>query len=153
MLDSCTNINGIIKKWCSWLIFHDKESSDKNLPEEGNSVSINHKYTSNIETLATEMFKVKHKLYSEIVIRFRKLYWLLVLSNNLRNRTVFVPPQVHSVYHGAETITHDTWAKDMRYCSSRNWTKELVKKLWRIYQNEDINKLPLQTLQSLPRFT
>ena len=41
----------------------DKKSSYENLLEKDNSVSIHHK---NIQALAIEMFKVKHKLCPEI---------------------------------------------------------------------------------------
>ena len=45
------------------LIFSDKLSPHKNLLEKDNSVSIHHK---NIQALAFEMFKKKHKLYPKI---------------------------------------------------------------------------------------
>ena len=45
------------------LIYSDKNSSHENLLEKYNSVSIHHK---NIQALATENFKVKHKLCPKI---------------------------------------------------------------------------------------
>ena len=48
---------------CLRLIYSDKKSSYENLLEKDNLVSIHHK---NIQALAIEMFKVKHKLYPEI---------------------------------------------------------------------------------------
>ena len=56
----------------------------------------------NIQSLATKMFKVKHKLCPEITSdifmeRKKNRY-------NLRNRPDFIPPQVHSVFHGTESI-------------------------------------------------
>ena len=47
---------------CLRLTYSDKEYSYENLLEKDNSVSIHHK---NIQSLATEMFKVKHKLCPE----------------------------------------------------------------------------------------
>ena len=48
---------------CLRLIYSDKKSSYENLLENDNSVSIHHK---NIQALAIEMFKVKHKLCPDI---------------------------------------------------------------------------------------
>ena len=75
--------------------------SYKNLLEKDNSVSIHHK---NIQALTIEMFKVKHKLCPEItsdifIERTNNQY-------NLRNRPDFIAPQVHSVFHGTESISY-----------------------------------------------
>ena len=48
---------------CLWLIYSDKKSSYENLLEKDNLLSIHHK---NIQVLAIELFKVKHKLCPEI---------------------------------------------------------------------------------------
>ena len=66
MLHSRKNNNKIkhLHERCLRLIYSDKKSSyEENLLEKDNSVSIHHK---NIQALAIEMFKVKHKLYPEI---------------------------------------------------------------------------------------
>ena len=83
------------------LIYSDKMSSDENLLEKDDSVSIHHK---NIQTLAIEMFKVKRKLCPEITGNI----FMERTSNqyNLRNRPGFVTPQVHSVFHGTESISY-----------------------------------------------
>ena len=47
------------------LIYSNKKSSYENLLEKDNSVSI---HQINIQTLATEMFKVKHKLCAQKVL-------------------------------------------------------------------------------------
>ena len=64
------------------LIYSDKMSSDENLLEKDDSVSIHHK---NIQTLAIEMFKVKRKLCPEITGNI----FMERTSNqyNLRNRS------------------------------------------------------------------
>ena len=65
MLHSRKNSNKIkyLHERCLRLIYSDKKSSYENLLENDNSVSIHHK---NIQALATEMFKVKHKLCPDI---------------------------------------------------------------------------------------
>ena len=65
MLHSRNNNNKIkhLHERCLRLIYSDKKSSYENLLEKDNSVSIHHK---NIQALAIEMFKVKHKLCPEI---------------------------------------------------------------------------------------
>ena len=47
-----------------WML-HNRKNNNKNLLENDNSVSIHHK---NIQALAIEMFKVKHKLCPDILI-------------------------------------------------------------------------------------
>ena len=77
------------------------ENLYENLLENDNSVSIHHK---NIQALAIEMFKVKHKLCRDITSDIFK-----ERTNNrynLRNRNDFVIPRVHTVYHGTESITY-----------------------------------------------
>ena len=65
MLHSRKNNNKIkhLHERCLRLIYSDKKSSCENLLEKESSVSIHHK---NIQALAIEMFKVKHKLCPEI---------------------------------------------------------------------------------------
>ena len=62
-LFGCFTVVKKIKHLCSRLIYNDKKSSYENLLEKDKSVSIHHK---NIQALAIEMFKVKHKLCPEI---------------------------------------------------------------------------------------
>ena len=86
---------------CLRLIYSGKKSSYENLLEEDNSVSIHHK---NIQALAIEMFKVKHKLRPEITCDI-----FMERTNNqyiLRNRLDFITPHVHSVFHGTESISY-----------------------------------------------
>ena len=65
MLHSRKNNNKVkhLHERCLRLIYSDKNSSYENLLEKDNSVSISDK---NIQALAIEMFKVKHKLCPEI---------------------------------------------------------------------------------------
>ena len=65
MLHRCKNNNKIkhLHKQCLRLIYDNKKSSYENFLEKDNTVSIHHK---NIQALAIEMFKVKHKLCPEI---------------------------------------------------------------------------------------
>ena len=86
---------------CLRLIYSNKKSSYENMLENDNSVSLHHK---NIQALAIEMFKVKHKLCPDIASDIFK-----ERTNNqynLRNRNDFVIPRVHTVYHGTESITY-----------------------------------------------
>ena len=109
---------------CLRLIYSDKKSSYENLLEKDNSVSIHHK---NIQALAIEMFKVKHKLCPEItgdifMERTNNQY-------NLRNRPDFITPQVHSFFHGTEIISY------------------LGPKMWNIVPEEYKNKKSLNSFK------
>ena len=83
------------------LIYSDKSSSYEELLQRDGSVSIHHR---NIQSLAIEMFKVKHDMSPEIVNdvftqRINHPY-------NFRYMRDFRTPMVHSVYHGTETIRY-----------------------------------------------
>ena len=100
----CRKNNNKIKhlhERCLRLIYSDKKSSYENLLEKDNSVSIYHK---NIQALAIEMFKVKHKLCPEITYNI----FMEKANNqyNLRNRPDFITPHVHIVFHGTESISY-----------------------------------------------
>ena len=132
MLHSRKNNNKIkhLHERCLRLIYSDKKSSYENLLEKDNSVSIHHK---NIQALAIEMFKVKHKLCPEItgdifMERTNNQY-------NLRNRPDFITPQVHSVFHGTESISYlgpkiwDVVPEEFKHKKSLNSFKESIK-IW-----------------------
>ena len=103
ILHSRKNNNKIkhLHERCLGLIYSDKKSSYENLLEKDNSVSIHHK---NIQVLAIEIFKAKHKLYPEITGDI----FMKRTNNqcNLHNRPDFITPQVHSVFHGTESISY-----------------------------------------------
>ena len=86
---------------------HDKKSSYENLLEKDNSFSIHHK---KIQSLATEMLEVKHKLCAEIssdIFTKRTSH-----RYNLPNRLDFITPQVNCVFHGTDSISylgHKKW--------------------------------------------
>ena len=87
MLHSCKNNNKIkhLHARCLRLICSDKNSSYENLLEKDNSVYIHHK---NIQALASDMFKVKHKLCLEITCNI-----FMERTNNqynLRNHPDFI---------------------------------------------------------------
>ena len=110
------------------LICSDKKSSDENLLEKDKVVSIHHK---NVEVLATEMFQVKHKLCPEIAGDI-----FMERTNNeyhLHNRLDFITSQVHSAFHGTESISYfgpKIWGiapKESKLKKSLNSFKESIK--------------------------
>ena len=130
MLHSHKNNNKIkhLHERCLRLIYSDKKSSYENLLD--NSVSIHHK---NIQALAIEMFKVKHKLCLEINCDV-----FMERTNNqcnLRNCPDFITPHVHSVFHGTESISYlgpkiwDVVPEEFKHKKSLNSSKESIK-IW-----------------------
>ena len=116
---------------CLRLIYSDKKSSyEENILEKDNSVSIHHK---NIQALAIAMFKVKHKLCPEIIGDI----FMEGPNNqcNLRDRPDLTTPQVHSVFHGTESISRlgpkiwDIVPKELKNKKSLNSFKESFK-MW-----------------------
>ena len=83
---------------CLRLLYEDKSSSFENLKQD-KCVTI---HTSNLQILATEMFKVYRNMsppvFSEIFHRRDKNY-------NLRINSDFALPDVRSVFHGSENIS------------------------------------------------
>ena len=85
---------------CLRVIYNDKISSFEQLLENDNSVSMHHR---NIQTLATEMYKVTNGLSPEIMdeifqIREESRY-------NLSYTSQFTIPPIHSVYNGRESVS------------------------------------------------
>ena len=81
------------------ITYQDRMSTFQELLIKDNSVSIHHR---NLQVLATEMFKIYNGLspdiLSEVFIPKTSLY-------NLRRNDTFKRRQVHSVYHGTESLS------------------------------------------------
>ena len=82
------------------LIHNDKLSSYEELLEKDGSVSIHHK---NIQSLAIEMFQIKHGHSPEIV---SDIFTQTTQHYNFRQNRDFRIRSVKSVYHGSESISY-----------------------------------------------
>ena len=100
MLHSRQNNNKIkhLHERCLRLIHNDKLSSYEELLEKDGSVSIHHK---NIQSLAIEMFQIKHGQSPEIV---SDIFAQTTQHYNFRQNQDFRIRSVKSVYHGSESI-------------------------------------------------
>ena len=81
------------------IIYGDKTSTFQQLLEKDNSVSIHHR---DLQTLATEMFKISNNLSPEIV---KEIFQEGIVPHNLRSENSFASRQVNSVYHDTESIS------------------------------------------------
>ena len=131
MLHSRKNNNKIkhLHERCLRLIYSDKKLSYENLLEKDNLGSTCHK---NIQALAIEIFKVKHMILMSTGDIFMEK------TNNqykLRNHPDFITPQVHTVFHGAESISYlgpkiwDIVPEESKHKKSLNSFKEYIK-MW-----------------------
>ena len=77
----------------------DNTSTFQEVPNKDNSVSIRQR---NLQVLATEMFKIHWGLSPEIL---RETFVSKTSSYNLRRNDTFEKRQVHSVYHGTESLS------------------------------------------------
>ena len=82
------------------IVYRDKNSSFQSLLEKDNSVSIHNR---NLQSLATEMYKVKNQLSPKIMT---DVFRLREISYNLRNNTDFMSKNVHSVRYGTESLSY-----------------------------------------------
>ena len=80
-------------------VYGDKTSTFQQLLEKDNSVSIHHR---NVQTLATEMFKISKNLPSEIV---KEIFQERIVSYNLRSNNSFTSHRVDSIYHRTESLS------------------------------------------------
>ena len=130
MLHSRSNNNKTkhLHERCLRLIYNDKQSSYEELLIKDGTVSIHHR---NIQTLATEMFKVKNGMSPEIICdiftqRINNHY-------NLRHINHFETPFVRTVYNGTESVSYlgpkiwDIVPEEYKTLNSLNSFKESIK--------------------------
>ena len=81
------------------ITYNDSKSTFEELLNKDNSVSIHHK---NLQVLAIEMFKIKNNMAPEFL---NEIFQNRALLYNLRTNSNFSSRQVHSVYHGTESLS------------------------------------------------
>ena len=81
------------------ITYNDRKSSFEELLRKDNTVSIHHR---KLQVLATEIFKIKNNMAPEIL---NEIYENRTSSYNLRKNSSFYVRQVHSVYHGTESLS------------------------------------------------
>ena len=81
------------------ITYQDHISTFQELLNKGNFVSIYHR---NLQVLATEMFKIHRSLSQDIL---REIFAPKISSYNVRRNNTFERCQVHSVYHGTESLS------------------------------------------------
>ena len=81
------------------ITYQDRISTFQELLNKDNSVSIHH---INLQALATEMFKIHRGLSPDIL---REIFVPKINLYNLRRNHTFERRQVHSVYHGTESLS------------------------------------------------
>jgi len=81
------------------ITYKDNLSTFQELLNKDNSVTIHHR---NLQVLASEMFKVKNKMSPEII---NEIFQNRTTAYNLRANSSFSIRQVHSVYHGTESLS------------------------------------------------
>ena len=81
------------------ITYQDHISTFQELLNKDNSVSIHHR---NLQALATEMFKIHRGLSPDIL---REIFVPKISLYNLRRNNTFERRQVHSVYHGTESLS------------------------------------------------
>ena len=91
-------INSIHKRALR-ITYQDHISTFQELLNKDNSVSIHHR---NLQALATEMFKIHTSLSPDIL---REIFVPKISLYNLRRDNTFERRQVHSVYHGTESLS------------------------------------------------
>ena len=85
---------------CLRIICNDKTYTFKELLEKDNSVL---KHYRNIQALAIEMYRVAHGMSPQIM---NEIFQLREKSHhNLRYKSDFIIPPIHSVYHGSESVS------------------------------------------------
>ena len=102
MFHSCIINNKInqLNERCLRLVYMNISSSFEKLLEQDKSVTIS---TSNLQILATEMFKVHRNISPPI---FKEIFHQHCNNSNLRINSDFAMPKVRSVFHGTESISY-----------------------------------------------
>ena len=123
MLHSRSNNNKIkhLHERCLRLIYNDKQSSYEELLIKDGTVSIHHR---SIQTLATEMFKLKNEISREIIC----INFIQRMNNHysLRHINHFETPFVRTAYNGTKSISYlgpkiwDTVAEEYKKLNSIN---------------------------------
>ena len=80
------------------ITYQDHISTFQELLNKDNSVSI---YYKKLQALVTEMFKIHRGLFLDILT---EIFVLKISLYNLRRNNAFERRQVHSVYHGTESL-------------------------------------------------
>ena len=93
---------------CFRIVHSDKTSSFEKLLEKDGSVTI---HTRNLQTLATEMFKVYKNLSPAIIA---DLFHVRQNNYNLRHDSYFAIPNVKSVHHGTESLSNMPLRKKLK---------------------------------------
>ena len=81
------------------ITYQDHISTFQELLNKDNSVSI---YYKKLQALVTEMFKIHRGLFLDILT---EIFVLKISLYNLRRNNAFERRQVHSVYHGTESLS------------------------------------------------
>ena len=81
------------------IAYQDRISTFQELFNKGNSVSVHHR---NMQTLATEMFKIHRGLSPDILT---EIFVPKISLYNIRRNNTFERRQVHSVYQGTESLS------------------------------------------------
>ena len=82
-----------------WIIYQENTSTFQKLLIKENSVSIHHK---KLQVLGTKTFKIHRGLPPEIA---RETFVFKTSSYNLRRNDTFEKRQMHSPYHGTESLS------------------------------------------------
>ena len=80
------------------LVFNDRQSTFEELLNIDKSVTIHHR---NLQVLATELYKVRHRLAPELI---NDIFKKRNVTYNFRKNSTFETRNIKSVYYGSETI-------------------------------------------------